>query len=78
MHIKKYCMILVYFDERFDTINYTENMTPVLQYLSNFSVLLVIQDRVDLKNSICFYNSLFFKIVKSLIYYEDKIVLTSY
>ena len=61
MHTKKYCMNLVYFDEHFHTINYTENMTPVLQYLSDFSVLLVILDRVDFKNNICFHNSLFFQ-----------------
>ena len=60
MSIRRYCMNLVYFDQHLYTINYTEIMTPILQSLSNFSILLVIRDWVDFKNTIFFYNLLFF------------------
>ena len=64
MHIKRSCMNLVYFEPHFCTLNYTENITPILQYLLHFSVLLVIQDRVYFNNYICCQNPLFFQIQK--------------
>ena len=66
MHIRRYCINFVYFNQHFHTINYTKNMTPILRYLWYFNVLVVIQDWVNFKNNVCFHNSLCFKIRKLL------------
>ena len=77
MYIKKYFINLVYFDQHFHAINYIEIMTPILQYLSYFSVLLVIQNWVDFNKNIRFHHSLFFKTRKFLTYFEGEKVMTS-
>ena len=59
MHIRRHYMNLVYFDWHFHTINCIENMTPILQYLSYCSVLLIIQGSVYFNNNICIHNWLF-------------------
>ena len=78
MHIRRYCMNLTYFDQHFHTINYIENMTPILQYLSHFTVLLVIQGWVYFNNNVCSHNWRFFKIRNFLKYYEGEKVMMSF
>ena len=64
IHIRRYYMNLMYFNQRFHTINYIKSMPLILQYLpvSYFSVLLVIQGWVYFNNTVCFHNWRFFKI----------------
>ena len=84
MHVKRYCMNLVYFDQQCHTIIYSENMTPVLQYLSYFSVLLVIQRLHGFISTMLFASIIhfFFKIRKFLTFYEAEkdmtLSMTSY
>ena len=66
MHIERFCINLVYFNQHFYTINYTENPTLISQYSSYFSDLLVIQDWVYCNNYICFHNPFFFQNQKIL------------
>ena len=62
IYIKRYCMIFFFLINIFIFINYTEIMTHILQYLSYFSVLLVIKHWVFFNNNTCFHNSLFFNL----------------
>ena len=58
----KFFLEVHYFDQHLHAKNDTENMTAILQYLSYFSALLVIQDRVYFDNNISFHNLLFSKL----------------
>ena len=75
MYIKRYCMNLVYFDQHFHTINYTEILHFAIFVFQRFAC----HPRLSyFNNSNCLRNSLFFIIRKYFTYYEGEKVMTSY